>query len=199
MDFVKQSVKMRNLVLSLAAVVMASSASAGTIVIGDLTETAPSVTPSGGAAVNGVNCTVSASTEGCFFSVTGLAGAASFTVDFQRVNMFEQGSSVVSDLLNQTDSGGTATFWQFTSDVDGATALTPFAASAGTLSLTEDGTPQGVVTISYFGANGAPVGVNVIQIQSDAAVPEPSSGVLALFGLTGLGFVMLRRRIARAK
>ena len=205
MDFVQQSAKMRNLVLSLAAVAMASSASAGaiagTILIGDLTETAPSVTPSGGATVGFANCTLSAAGEGCFFSVTGLAGAVSFTLDFQRVNMFEQGSSVVSDLLSLNDSAGTATFWQFFSDAEGGNPLVAFANSAGTRNITEDGTAQPVITISYFDANGAPVGTNVIQIQSDVdPVPEPSSGMLALLGLTGLGFVTLRKRMAsRAK
>jgi hypothetical protein len=96
--------------LSLAAIVMASSASAGTVLIGDLTETAPSVTPSGGASLSGISCSVTANVERCNFEILGPVGAASFSTDFQQVNMFDQGSSVVSDLLQLVDNNNPKTF-----------------------------------------------------------------------------------------
>lgn len=174
--------------VAFAVCAMSSQAFASTILISDVAEGPPVVT----GPVTGLICSVSVF-EQCSFTIPAPAGATALFIDFVQVNMFEPGSNAVSDQLSEDDPV-LASFWFFQSDVDGGQPLLPFIGGPNTNNLTENGSPQTAVTITYRDVTGAFIGTDVIQIQSDVPVPEPSSGVLALLGLGAVGVVRWRTR-----
>jgi hypothetical protein len=171
----------------------------------DLTDTL-TMTSTGSLTFGGTpTCPTPTTTELCSFVLAPNASISTqvtaFTFDIIKVNMFEDvGQTIVSDLLNRTDTGGFSSLWTFTSDVDGGTTLQPFVTTAGVLNITENGLPQTVVNISYLNANALVLETDTIQIQSDVeGTPEPSTWLMAA---SGLGLVLLRAcryRFAQAK
>jgi len=188
-------------ILAVTCGLTASAALAGTILITDSPEGSLTVTASGtvagqSSAVANVSCSVTAQAEVCDFQVVGPTSAASASTDFFKVNMFEPDGVTVSDTLFQVNVATLpTTTYQFKSDIDGV-ALTSLPPGAGLLSLIENGSAQSVVTITYHNVDGAAIGTDVVQIQSDLeGVPEPSTWLLALSGLALLCVPAIRSRI----
>jgi hypothetical protein len=189
--------------LALAAGISAIAAHAAaipTFAVNDLTDTATVTDPGSTGRLTSVNC----SGEGCTFTVsfpTGVGTITSYQLvaggsvvpNFSSVFFLEPPSTFqVSDILTQTDATSSATFWQFTSDTE-----SPLTLGSGT-TLTENGTAQSAFTIQYKNVDGTVIAQDNITVQSDVeGVPEPSTGLIALSGLAGLGIVFRRRAAAR--
>ena len=180
---------LRSLLVLFATILMLTTnqASAGIILIRDLTESGLSVTSSDGAILDLPACGVTATEEFCNFEIVG-PGADRSTFSFLRVNVFEPGGGT-SDLLTIMNGFSNISFWKFTSDLEGGPSLVPYAVGPNTFDITEDGTAQPVIVISYFDIQGILIGTDTIKIQSDANVPEPSTWVVGLMGL-----ILLKRK-----
>ena len=183
------------LVVFLSALALGSGlASAGTILIKDLTDGSPTVTASADAA--SILTILSCSAEQCSFTLSPISTAAtnvSASGGSRLTNMVEPDRLMISDTLFTTLSTATLTTWQFNSDVEG-TPLPPLAIGAVPNVIVENGQPQTVLTLTYFNAAGAQVGSDIVQIQSDLeGTPEPSTWFTALSGLGLLGWALRRR------
>jgi PEP-CTERM motif-containing protein len=179
--------------------ILPAAASAATFTINDLTDTVTVSDTNSVGRLFGVSC----SGEGCFFNITGLQGTGgTFTVSYNglaanELDLLEPGGGL-SDIISFSNSTSTSTSWQFLSD--GGVAL---VAGNGAPTLLENGTSQPTLVIHYVNSLGGGEGSDVINIQSDVgdvagdAVPEPASGVSALFGLGTLVGLWFRRRATR--
>jgi hypothetical protein len=132
--------------------ILAGTATAGTIPVLDSPEGTLSVIPSGGANVSNVTCGVMAGSEQCTFTITSPAMTASIGTSSVVFYLLEQaGSTVVSDRVLNTSLVNVPpppyTIWQFDSDLDGGPPLPPNPAAP---SAVEDGTAQTVETFTYF-------------------------------------------------
>jgi len=182
------------------AVFLSASAGAGTITIVDGSNDVISFIDGTGGRLNTTNCSGAESPVVCGFVITGMAGAAiaADTFDHTVISMLEPPLlTLASDNLRLSDLGaGGNNAWQFVSDGEAGLAIL-----ANAFTLTEDGTPQLVATITYHSSvGGAVIGTDQIFIQSDldsvAPTPEPASASLLLLGgglLIGAG--RLRKRI----
>lgn len=168
--------------------VLCGAASAGTVTINDLTDIV-SVTGDIGNRLD-TNC----SGETCLFSFVGPPGNTGFTLNFPGgANLIEPGATNASDTLANIGIATEQTTWSFTSDAESGL---PLLTGSGINTLTEDGTPQSVIVVSWFNSL-TPLIQDTIVIQSDleVAVPEPSTWWMALSGLALL-VLHLRRRLA---
>lgn len=134
-------------------------------------------------------------TSPCFFTILAPTGTGSFTVTMggtaaSTVELLDPGLTppTVSDILQQSDSTASATFWNFFS----GTGLNPVS---GALSLMETGAPLPTLVITYFNVDRTQIGTDTFIIQSDVpAIPEPATVVTGLSGLVLVGVGLLRRR-----
>ena len=141
--------------------------------------------------------------EVCSLTLSGPNNASSFSVGGSGLSfaaeIAEPGSTKISDEIdvNPNLPDLTKVFVDFFSDHEQrGVACNVF----GGCPLTEDGTVQTAVQITWFDSTGAVVAVDTIKFQSDVAVtpvPEPASVSLLLTGFAGLGISRLRRRVAR--
>jgi hypothetical protein len=173
------------------------SARAGTITIVDGANDIVSFTTDGAATtarLTTTGCAAGSEASSCFFSIIGPTGSVSpVTIDHLNVSLIEPGQTFSSDNLHNTDTGAQgSSFWQFASD--GETGLTVLPTA---FTLTENGTAQSVVTLTYHSVTGSILGTDTIQIQSDLdPVPEPTSAsLLALGGGLLLAAGRLRKRV----
>jgi hypothetical protein len=168
------------------ALFLPASSSAGTITIVDnLANDTISFTTDIGVRLGTANCP-GPEASGCSFTIASPDPAFSSSTDHSPASLLEPGTQVASDTLTLTNTatfGGTT--WNFFSDRD--VVLTgPNLKAPVSFSLTEDGTAQTMVTITYFNQAGGLVGTDTIKIQSDVepvvGTPEPASASLLLLG-----------------
>jgi hypothetical protein len=159
------------------------SASAGTITIVDGTNDTISFTTDGAATTARLvttNCP-GAESSSCFFAIVAPTLTASTTEDNIFVSLLEPQQTFASDNLQRVDvGGGVRSVWGFASDAEGG--ISPLA---NAFTLTENGRPQLVVTLTYLNVAGGVVGTDQIFIQSDletVGTPEPASASLLLLG-----------------
>ena len=169
---------------------VSGAASAGIILIDDLTDT---LTVTGDADVGARLTGVTIAGETVTFEIDAPANATIAVPFVSNLNILES-DGTVSDTLQLTAATSLQSFWQFTSDDE-----TPLQPLSNAISIVEDGTPQFGFEVLCFDANGDVFNSDTIQFKSDAAtVPEPSSGVLTVIGLAMTGF-MFRGSINRAR
>jgi hypothetical protein len=169
---------------------VSGAASAGNILIDDLTDT---LTVTGDTDVGARLTGVTIVGETVTFEIDAPANATIGVPFVSNLNILES-DGTVSDTLQLTVATSLQSFWQFTSDDE-----TPLQPLSNAISIVEDGTPQFGFEVLYFDANGDLFNSDTIQFKSDAAtVPEPSSGVVAVIVLAMTGF-MYRGSINRAR
>jgi hypothetical protein len=141
--------------------------------------------------------------EVCSVTLSGPANASTFSVGGSGVSfaaeIAEPGSIKISDEIdvNPNLPDLTKVFVDFFSDHENRGIPCNVV---GGCQLTEDGTVQTAVQITWLDNTGAVVAVDNIKFQSDVAVtpvPEPASVLLLLTGFAGLGISRLRHRVAR--
>jgi len=170
---------------------VSGTASAGNILIDDLTET---LTVTGDTDVGARLTGVTIAGESVTFEIDAPANASTIGIPFvSNLNVLES-DGTVSDTLQLTAATSLQSFWQFNSDDEA-----PLQLLSNAISIIEDGTRQFGFEVFYFDANGDVFNTDTIQFESDAAsVPEPSSAVMAVIGLAMTGF-MFRSSINRAR
>jgi hypothetical protein len=169
------------------ALFLPTSSSAGTITIVDnLANDTISFTTDGAATTARLglaNCPANEA-SGCSFTIAPIDPAVSSSADHSPASLLEPLTQVASDTLTLTNTaqfGGTT--WTFFSDRDGV--LTAPDLKAAAFAVTENGTAQLMVTITYVNAAGQNFATDQIFIQSDldpVATPEPASASLLLLG-----------------
>jgi hypothetical protein len=143
----------------------------------------------------------------CFVRLLPPIGATSVLVDgfgtptdanHFLIEFAEPGTNFVSDSLEifPNLNGQPGLVIGFSSDLDpgpsGPTSCNFFPFCNGGF---EDGTIQTAATVRWLNSLGGTVVVDTISFQSDVAVPEPSTVMLMLAGLIGLGTLSYHRRL----
>lgn len=117
---------------------------------------------------------------------TDVAGALNLTVNTTGSTP-ENNTTFTSILLSGTGIGTPVALRQIALDPNDTFALNDFAVGAGTFTLTISGTP---------GTQNGSLGGNVAFRSVAAAVPEPGTWALMLFGFGAMGYSLRRRRRA---
>ena len=174
----------------LAATIMfllPSAAVAGNVTFVDLLDTITLSDDTG--RTSGFSC----QGETCSVTLLPPAGTGGVGLSIISTAWVEPGTNNLSDQFCQAADcifSPQSAFISFTSDTEGV--------SLGPCQLTfcpaENGSVQTAITVNWFNQAGAPIGSDNINLQSDNEVPEPSSGLLLLAGISVLGLTIRRRR-----